>query len=160
MRKPYLYFASPLFSQAEREFNCHVRNVLLPYFDVFLPQEDGALIVDLLRAGLTPDTARKYVFKNDIDAINRADVLLIVLDGRSIDEGASFELGFAYAKDKLCVGLQTDARRLLSIGNNPMIDEAVARIFSSVEELLRWAQEYAESVEREFSISIRQADVC
>ena len=154
MPKPYLYFAAPLFSQAEKEFNCHVRDLLSPYFDVFLPQEDGALIVDLLRAGLTPDTAKRYVFKNDIDAIKRADVLLIILDGRSIDEGASFELGFAYAKGKNCIGLQTDARRLLPIGNNPMIDEAVERIFSTVGELLHWAREYAEGTERKSPISI------
>jgi nucleoside 2-deoxyribosyltransferase len=61
------------------------------------------------------------VFEGDLEAIRNSDVLLMILDGRAPDEGACFELGYAYSLNKVCVGLQTDVRRLLTIGNNPMI---------------------------------------
>lgn len=35
------------------------------------------------------------------------------------------------ALDKLCIGLQTDIRRLLTCGNNPMIESALSVVFSS-----------------------------
>ena len=105
-----IYFAAPLFSQAEREFNVKVTKILRENgFDVFLPQEySGDIDV--------PDTDEKRrklltgFFTKDIEAIESSDVLLIVLDGRVPDEGACFELGYAYASGKICVGLKTDSR--------------------------------------------------
>ena len=105
-----IYFAAPLFSEAEREFNVKVTKELRDEgFDVFLPQEHSEI-------SEIPDTDEKRrrllngFFSNDIEAIDRADVLLIVLDGRVPDEGACFELGYAYARGKICVGLKTDSR--------------------------------------------------
>ena len=105
-----IYFAALLFSQAEREFNVKVTKILRENgFDVFLPQEySGDIDV--------PDTDEKRrklltgFFTKDIEAIESSDVLLIVLDGRVPDEGACFELGYAYASGKICVGLKTDSR--------------------------------------------------
>lgn len=139
--KPDLYLAGPLFSDAEREFNKRLKENLERYFQVYLPQEDGDLLVDLLEAGFDKEVAINHIFSQDIDAILNADVLLIILDGRSVDEGAAFELGFAYAREKTCIGLQTDPRRLLTTGNNPMIEVPCDRIFSSKEELFGWAEE-------------------
>jgi nucleoside 2-deoxyribosyltransferase len=60
------------------------------------------------------------------------------MDGRVIDEGASFELGYAYSRGKVCIGLKTDVRRLLAIGDNPMIECALRAVFGSVEGVLAW----------------------
>ena len=105
-----MLFRSPLFSEAEREFNVKVTKELRKEgFDVFLPQEHSESI-DI------PDTDEKRrklltgFFTNDIEAIDGCDILLIVLDGRVPDEGACFELGYAYARGKICVGLKTDSR--------------------------------------------------
>ena len=105
-----IYCAGPLFSQAEREFNEKVAKVLRKEgFDVFLPQENSS--VDEI-----PDTDEKRrrlmngFFAKDIEAIESSDVLLIIMDGRVPDEGACFELGYAYARGKICVGLKTDTR--------------------------------------------------
>ena len=105
-----IYFAAPLFSEAEREFNVKVTKELRKEgFDVFLPQEHSESIE-------IPDTDEKRrklltgFFTNDIEAIDGCDILLIVLDGRVPDEGACFELGYAYARGKICVGLKTDSR--------------------------------------------------
>ena len=105
-----IYFAGPLFSEAERDFNVKVAKALREEgFDVFLPQENSQ--VDEI-----PDTDEKRrrllngFFTKDIEAIDSSDILLIVMDGRVPDEGACFELGYAYARGKICVGLKTDSR--------------------------------------------------
>lgn len=146
-----IYVASPLFNSAEQEFNQKIKRTLSKHFDVFLPQEDGGLIVDLIKDGLSPEVAAHEVFKIDTGAIDSCDLLLIILDGRTIDEGAAFELGYAHAKGKLCFGLQTDIRRLLSFGNNPMIECSCEIIFDSLELMIGWLEaRFIEVDEREF----------
>jgi nucleoside 2-deoxyribosyltransferase len=136
--RPKLYLASPLFNEAERERNQFIRDSLFDYFDVFLPQEDGLLLTDLLSKGTPIKIAEKLVYKADILAIKNADVLLAVLDGAYIDDGVAFELGYSKSLNKICVGLQTDERRQLPTGNNPMIECSCEEIFSSFELLKKW----------------------
>lgn len=138
-RRPRLYIAAPLFSRAELSFNGCIKNMLSPYFDIYLPQEDGDLLTDCVKHGDLLEQASKKIFLSDIKALENCNILLIILDGRSIDEGAAFELGYAFALGKECIGLQTDTRRLLPLGNNPMIANALEIILGSVEELISWA---------------------
>jgi nucleoside 2-deoxyribosyltransferase len=140
--KAKLYFAAPLFSDAERSFNKSIVNELQQYFDVYLPQEDGCLMAELIADGIQPATAAKTVFSLDMIAIDRCEALLIVLDGRAVDEGAAFELGCAHSRGKLCVGLQTDPRRILTNRNNPMIDCALSEVFHDVNALFDWARSF------------------
>ena len=107
-----------------------------------MPQEDGGLIFDLVRDGVPPEEAKLRVFKEDIKAIDSCDVLLILMDGRTIDEGACFELGYVYCLGKTCVGLKTDARSLFVFGDNPMIEVGLRHIFSAEAELLAWLQSW------------------
>lgn len=146
--KPGMYLAGPLFSEAERTFNHNLKRLLTPYFDVYLPQEDGGLMVDMIREGMNPKLAAQKVFDGDIKAMEECDIFLMILDGRAVDEGASFELGFSYAHDKPCYGLKTDPRQLLTTGNNPMIDCPLEHIFQSVDELIDWARSLVEQKER------------
>jgi nucleoside 2-deoxyribosyltransferase len=139
--KPKLYFAAPLFSEAELQFNERVAEVLARFFDVYLPQRDGGLLAEMVKLGMAPKMAATRVFTKDIRAIEDADVLLALLDGRTVDEGVAFELGVAFATGKRCIGLQTDVRRELPTGNNPMIDEAVEKTFSAIDDLVAWAAE-------------------
>jgi len=134
-----LYLAGPLFSEAELTYNKYLKEILSPYFEVYLPQEDGGLMVKMVEDGIPIDTAAQKVFIGDMRAIKECDLLLIILDGRSVDEGAAFELGFAFAIGRQCIGLQTDMRRLLPLGNNPMLSCALNQTFQSVDELLAWA---------------------
>ena len=136
--KKLIYIAAPLFSAAEREFNARLKASLLSCCDVFLPQDDGDLLVDLIAAGVPAGHARERIFQRDIAAIDRCDIVLIVLDGRAVDEGAAFELGYGFARSKMCIALQTDPRRLLPTGNNPMIERPLEASFSSIDELAEW----------------------
>ena len=143
-----LYLAAPLFSEPERAFNRELRAALSGWFDVFLPQEDGALVLELIENGMPIEQAKMTIFKNDVQAVKGADKLLIVMDGRAIDEGAAFELGLAFALGKECWGLKTDIRQLLPIGDNPMIECSVSVVFRSVGELVEHAKlEFSRSAE-------------
>ncbi|RQH12571.1 nucleoside 2-deoxyribosyltransferase [Bradyrhizobium sp. RP6] len=137
-----MYLAAPLFSQAERVRNKSLRDAISRFANVYLPQEDGGLILDLVRDGMSVEEAKAKVFQLDIDAIAACDVLVIVLDGRTVDEGAAFELGYAFATGKICVGLKTDPRMLLPIGDNPMIEVALRKIFHDEGELVSWIASY------------------
>lgn len=143
-KRPRLYFAAPLFSHAERSFNGLAVSHLRSFFDVYLPQNDGGLLVDMIDRGIDPEEAANQVFNLDIAALKECDVILVVLDGRSVDEGAAFELGCAYMLGKQCYGLQTDPRRLLKTGNNPMLDCALHQVFASLDDLFEWAQSFAQ----------------
>lgn len=136
--RPNVYLAAPLFSISERQWNISLRNRLGEFCDVYLPQEDGALLVDLVANGVPVQEAKSTIFARDIEAIERCNILLLVMDGRVIDEGASFELGYAYSRGKICIGFKTDVRSLLSIGDNPMIECALRDIFSDMHEISEW----------------------
>jgi len=136
--RPNIYIAAPLFSINERRWNVALRDELSEFSDIYLPQEDGALLVDLVASGVPVEKAKSTIFVRDIEAIDRCDILLLVMDGRVIDEGATFELGYAYSRGKICVGLKTDVRSLLAIGDNPMIECALREVFRDIQDMSDW----------------------
>ena len=96
-----IYFAAPLFNDAERQFNEALCAVLEEAgHSVFLPQRDGNEAFS--HTELTEEERAKLIFRADIAAIGRPDVLFMVLDGRVPDEGACVELGYAYAVGRRC----------------------------------------------------------
>lgn len=143
--RPLVYLAAPLFSKSELDFNLELTKRIEASLDVYLPQRDGGKLVDLLACGVEKHAAYKSIFDRDVRALEAACALIIVLDGRTVDEGAAFELGYAYARAKLCVGLQTDPRRLVPAGNNPMIEMPLQKIFRSIESAGDWADSFARS---------------
>ncbi|MBR1973320.1 MAG: nucleoside 2-deoxyribosyltransferase [Candidatus Methanomethylophilaceae archaeon] len=130
-----IYFAAPMFCQAELDFNELLALLLRENgHEVYLPQENTPDV------DLSPETGkagRRSVFLEDITAIDNCDTLLFIMDGRVPDEGACFELGYAYAKGKTCVGLKTDVRTSELGGDNMMLEGALHYgIARSVPELL------------------------
>src|SRR5258708_38912093 len=112
-----IYFAAPLFSQAERLFNEHlVQRLEAQGFRVFLPQRDGVERDKPPYDAMTQEECRKAIFELDKQQIFACDIFLFLLDGRVPDEGACVELGMAYChrelqgSKKLLLGLQTDSR--------------------------------------------------
>ncbi len=130
------YLAAPLFNERERAFNAELAALLDPFCDTFLPQRDGLLLARLLEDGVPQEVAETRIFERDRIALGQCDMLIAVLDGAHIDEGVAFEIGFAHARGNLCLGLQTDVRRALMSGNNPMIGRALSSIFSGVDDLV------------------------
>ena len=141
-----LYFAGPLFNQAERQFNEQICSQLEELgFSVFLPQRDGAESSKSLYKEMSKEERRRAMFILDRDEILAADIFLFILDGRVPDEGACVELGIAYGqkllaqKKKLLIGLKTDKRTAFAeAGLNPMISQALDHIFLKEGNLLNF----------------------
>lgn len=132
------YLAAPLFNDRERAFNTALAAILSTHCDVFLPQRDGLLLADLLADGIPLDIAETRIFERDRVALSECEMLIAVLDGAHIDEGVAFEIGFANARGCLCLGLQSDTRRALPSGNNPMIGQALSSIFAKTSDLIAY----------------------
>lgn len=138
------YFAAPLFNEMERKYNQELTKEIEKFMDVFLPQRDGGLLVKLVNEGTPVHLAEQKIFEGDLAAIEAADVAIAILDGAHIDEGVAFEIGYAYALGKPCVGLQTDARRALPTGNNPMLNRSLDFICQSPAHLVDWLKCFVE----------------
>jgi len=136
--KKKIYLASPLFNEQERMYNKSIKNLFASNYEVYLPQEDGLLLKTLLDKGMALCTAEEKIFSADITAMKNCDILLAILDGAHIDEGVAFEIGYMYALEKKCIGLQTDTRRQLPSGNNPMISMSLEKIFDNAEDAMHW----------------------
>jgi nucleoside 2-deoxyribosyltransferase len=138
MSKVKTYLAAPLFNERERAFNAALAEMLSTHCDIFLPQRDGLLLSELLANGISPDVAETRIFERDRLALSDCELLIAVLDGAHIDEGVAFEIGFAHARGCLCLGLQSDTRRALPSGNNPMIGRALSCIFATTKDLISY----------------------
>ena len=109
-----IYYAGPLFSAAERDWNVTLAAAIRAAgHDVFLPQEQ-----ELGRDGAS-------IFATDVGGIDWADGLVAIMDGADPDSGTSWEVGYAYRK-KPIVLIRTDMRRTGSDGSayNPMLTES------------------------------------
>jgi nucleoside 2-deoxyribosyltransferase len=94
-----IYFAGPLFTTAEREFNTTVANFLrLVGHEVFLPQEQE-------QRNATSD----MIFESDVAGIKWCDAIVANMDGTDPDSGTCFEVGEAW-RTKLTVLYRTDIR--------------------------------------------------
>jgi nucleoside 2-deoxyribosyltransferase len=139
-----VYFAGPLFCEAERVFNLRLAEKLeAKGFQVYLPQRDGFESEKPPYNEIPKDELQKTIFELDRDKVLQADIFLFVLDGRVPDEGACVELGIAYGQkqllqqDKLLIGLHTDMRGAFPEGKlNAMISGALDCTMGDEEELM------------------------
>ena len=137
MRVYDVYISAPLFNEMEIEFNKKINEMLENIgLTTYLPQRDGGEDELLLRDPKLYVETGKRVFKRDVDALKNSKILLIILDGRTVDEGACVELGMAYAYGKIIIGFQTDVRKFSNNHNNLMIDYSINHgIYDNINEL-------------------------
>lgn len=103
-----LYFAAPLFSEMEKNFNEMLVSKIRSHFAeiiVYLPQE-AANIND---KDLYADS--KMIAQFDTNEVLSSDLLFAVLDGQGIDPGVASEIGIAYHAGIPIIGLYTDSRQ-------------------------------------------------
>lgn len=129
-----VYFAAPLFNEAEKQYNETVVELLEDEgHSVFLPQRDGLEGIDsLIRTEpdvADPADAMQKIFELDYGEVRNADVVTALLDGQIPDEGVAVEIGLAYAHDVPVVGLKTDIR--VHAQDEPL----KAMVFAVLEEL-------------------------
>jgi nucleoside 2-deoxyribosyltransferase len=119
-----VYFAAPLFTQAERQWNQAVVDeltrrtgctVILPQrFDLDTAQGGQGRLDDL--------------FRQCVDGVDACDVVVAVLDGPDGDSGTAFEMGYACAKGKPVIGVRTDFREQHDQGTNIMLSRSCGAI--------------------------------
>jgi nucleoside 2-deoxyribosyltransferase-like protein len=133
-----VYFAGPLFTPYERSFIDECAAALrADGFEVFVPHEH-----ELATGG---DVTAAAIFATDRSGIERADAMLAILDGPSVDDGTACEIGMFHGlmqsdpSKRGIVGLLTDMRgtRGESTGINLFVQGAIedaGRIVVSIEE--------------------------
>lgn len=140
-----MYFAAPLFSEAELRFNERLTERLEDAgHDVFLPQRDGIEIEKLYEQPGIDDVAdvMQEIYEIDRDGIYECDILTAVLDGQVPDEGVAVEMGIASETDTPIIALKTD-RRVFSE------DEPInAMLWGVLDEYVETTEELIDAVNR------------
>ena len=128
-----VYLASPMFSQAEKDYNLKIAHVLEEYgYEVFLPQRDGLEAAYL--EGKSEEELTELIFNLDYEEVLKADIIFMNIDGRVPDEGANVELGIGYAVGKRCYGFKTDSRAVeKDLDLNPMISGCFVKLFENMD---------------------------
>jgi nucleoside 2-deoxyribosyltransferase len=92
-----IYFAGPLFTQAERHWNNRIVTALRGLgHTVIAPQE------------LT--CALPMIFDANVAGLHKCDVVVAVLEGADVDSGTAWECGYARHAGKVVIGIRTDFR--------------------------------------------------
>ncbi|MFB1490113.1 MULTISPECIES: nucleoside 2-deoxyribosyltransferase [unclassified Thiocapsa] len=112
-----IYLAGPLFTEAERDWHRKTKRLLLEQaarrgqaVEILWPYElitPEAIVA--LGAG-----ARTEIFRRCKAGLDRADLLIALLDGTQVDDGTAWEIGYFFATkaaDAKIVGIRTDLRR-------------------------------------------------
>ncbi len=110
-----IYFASPLFDEASRDWNAKVVKAIREKYevDIYLPQENAA-IND--KSDSTKEVTSLDIFQADTDKLAESDILIANLDGGlEIDSGVACEIGYFNAlcqndSSKKIIGLVSDIR--------------------------------------------------
>jgi len=113
-REMKLYFAAPLFTSAERDWNAAIAAGLRAAgHEVFLPQEKE------------PGMDAAGIFTGDVGGIDWAAGLVAIVDGADADSGTAWEVGYAFGK-KPIVLVRTDIRALRGYegGYNAMLTQS------------------------------------
>lgn len=121
--KPRVFLSAALFTYAEREFNRHLAQALIEAgYEVILPQD------------FEIEEHEREIFDQCVAGIQKADLVLAVVDGAETDAGVGFELGLAWARGIPIVALRTDFRRRAETehgGVNLMIQYGVSKLINS-----------------------------
>lgn len=120
MREYDIYFAAPLFTSAERQWNIRLEASLRNAgIKVFLPQEE------------CKNAGSHEIASICFEGISNCHLMLAILDGPDADSGTCVEVGYAWAKGIPIFGLRTDFRDSGEhSGVNLMLVEACYQIFT------------------------------
>jgi len=120
-----LYLAGPLFTLAERDFNANLSSSILekrPDLTIILPQDEGLKFKDC-------DNKNEKIFVDCIASVDRADIVVAILEGSDADSGTCVELGYAHGRGKAILGIRTDFRVSEESGLNLMLPFACQELY-------------------------------
>ena len=75
------------------------------------------------------------IFKNDLDALDAADLTVALLTGQDIDSGTSAEIGYTFAKEKPVIAINANERRYRNLFVEGMLTVTVNNIDQLIPEI-------------------------
>ncbi len=126
---PEVYIAGPLFTPGQRQMLEAIDALCREIgFATYLPHRDAGVF--------DRDGDSRPFFEGDLRALQRAALVVAVLDGCDVDSGTAWELGYAYALGRPLVGYLTDVRIARPRAQlNPMIFNALTGLATRWEDL-------------------------
>ena len=105
-------------------------------YDCFLPHRDQTGIdeSELKGTDMSQKTKDK-IFKNDLDALDAADLTVALLTGQDIDSGTSAEIGYTFAKEKPVIAINANERRYRNLFVEGMLTVTVNNIDQLIPEI-------------------------
>ena len=132
-----IYIAGPLFNKHEQMYLEDIAKELEGNgYDCFLPHRDQTGIdeSELKGTDMSQET-KDRIFKNDLDALDAADLTVALLTGQDIDSGTSAEIGHTYAKEKPVIAINANERRYRNLFVEGMLTVTVNNIDQLIPEI-------------------------
>ena len=132
-----IYIAGPLFNRHEQMYLEDIAKELEGNgYDCFLPHRDQTGIdeSELKGTDMSQETKNR-IFKNDLDALDAADLTVALLTGQDIDSGTSAEIGHTYAKEKPVIAINANERRYRNLFVEGMLTVTVNNIDQLIPEI-------------------------
>jgi len=132
-----IYIAGPLFNKHEQMYLEDIAKELEGNgYDCFLPHRDqeGIDESELKGTDMSQET-KDRIFKNDLDALEDADLTVALLTGQDIDSGTSAEIGHTYAKQKPVIAINANERRYRNLFVEGMLTVTVNNIDEIIPEI-------------------------
>ena len=132
-----IYIAGPLFNKHEQMYLEDIAKELEGNgYDCFLPHRDQTGIdeSELKGTDMSQETKDK-IFKNDLDALDAADLIVALLTGQDIDSGTSAEIGYTFAKEKPVIAINANERRYRNLFVEGMLTVTVNNIDQLIPEI-------------------------
>ncbi len=127
-----IYFAAPLFSTLEQEYNVRMRAMLERYsYSVYLPQDTGD------DNNSREKSINKRIFSQNINELESASLVVAIINGADADSGVAFEIGYAYARGIPIIAVRTDFRQ---VGRSELVNlmlEQASVVVRSEDELIK-----------------------
>lgn len=105
MKKVYL--AGALFSEAETDWLRKFKYEIEHFCHVIVYWPGELISNEVIQKSTDP---KCYIFNSCLDYLNKSDIVIACIDGTQVDDGTSWEIGYAYAHNKPIFGVRTDFR--------------------------------------------------
>ncbi|WP_043637315.1 nucleoside 2-deoxyribosyltransferase [Desulfovibrio sp. TomC] len=102
-----IYQAGPLFTEADRDWHKKFTSALNKEGHTAIWPGDLFDEEHLLSLG---SKAKEHIFEKCRNTIDECDIVVALLDGTQVDDGTSWEIGYAFAKNIPIFGIRTDFR--------------------------------------------------
>lgn len=125
----YIYIAGPLYTPGDRHFLELIDNICKKHgFKTYLPHRD---------TGIAPSNGSITYpyYKADISKLNEAEIVVAILNGTDVDSGTAWEMGYAYSKNKLIIGIYDDTRVVSPKASFNLMITSTTKIVNSLNEL-------------------------